>query len=82
MGASPRLLALTRNLLCFTVPDEEYLDAAILGWPLIFREVSHGSDMRRAVLVGAERTPACVHQQVNAAFKGVKLGDAAQDHPL
>jgi Xaa-Pro aminopeptidase len=70
----------TRNLPCFMVPDEEYPNAAILDWPHVFREASHGSKIRRAGLVGAERMPAGVHQQISAAFKGVKMVDVTQDY--
>lgn len=70
----------TRNLPCFMVPDEEYPNATILDWPRVFKEVSHGGKVRRAGLVGAERMPAGVHQQITAAFKGVKLVDVTQDY--
>ena len=70
----------TRNLPCFMVPDEEYPNATILDWPHVFREISSGGKIRRAGLVGAERMPAGVHQQVSAAFKGVQMVDITQDY--
>lgn len=68
----------TRNLPCFMVPDEEYPNATISNWPAVFAEASRGGKIRRAGLVGADRMPFGVHQQISAAFKGVKLVDITQ----
>ena len=65
----------TRNLPCFMVPDEEYPNATIGDWPQLFEEISAGRKIKRAGLVGAERMPVGVFNQIGEAFSGVELVD-------
>ena len=65
----------TRNLPCFMVPDEEYPNATITDWPAVFSEISASGKVRRAGLVGGDRMPVGVFNQIKDAFRGVALVD-------
>jgi len=65
----------TRNLPCFMVPEEEYPNATIIGWPEVFAEVNSSGTVRRAGLVNGDRMPMGVYRQIADAFKGVELVD-------
>ena len=71
----------TRNFPVFMVPDEEYPNAAIIDFPMLFAELNAelGSIIRRVGLVGAGRMPADCYSQIVAGFKGVDLIDITSD---
>jgi len=70
----------TRNFPVFMVPDEEYPNATIIDFPLLFEELnSKLGTVRRAGLVGAGRMPADCFKQITDGFKGVELVDITDD---
>jgi Xaa-Pro aminopeptidase len=70
----------TRNFPVFMVPDEEYPNATIIDFPMLFTELNAelGSVMRVG-LVGAGRMPADCYKQIVEGFKGVTLVDITSD---
>jgi len=70
----------TRNFPVFMVPDEEYPNATIIDFPMLFAELNAelGSVMRVG-LVGAGRMPADCYKQIVDGFKGVTLVDITAD---
>lgn len=70
----------TRNLPCFMVPDEEYPNATIVDWPVIFKEVSGKGKVRRAGLVNGDRMPVGIYRQIEDAFEGVALEEITDDY--
>ncbi|MBU0477156.1 Xaa-Pro peptidase family protein [bacterium] len=70
----------TRNFPVFMVPDEEYPNATIIDFPMLFEELnSKLGTVRRVGLVGAGRMPADCFKQITDGFKGVELVDITQD---
>lgn len=70
----------TRNFPVFMVPDEEYPNATIIDFPMLFAELnSELGSVRRVGLVGAGRMPADCYAQIVAGFKGVTLIDITND---
>ena len=70
----------TRNFPVFMVPDEEYPNATIIDFPMLFAELnSELGSIRRVGLVGAGRMPADCYAQIVAGFKGVTLIDITND---
>jgi len=70
----------TRNFPVFMVPDEEYPNATIIDFPMLFEELnSKLGTVRRVGLVGAGRMPADCYKQIVEGFKGVELVDITQD---
>jgi Xaa-Pro aminopeptidase len=70
----------TRNLPCFMVPDEEYPNATIIDWPVVFRDISKKGKVRRAGLVNGERMPMGIYRQVSEAFTGVELKEVTDEY--
>ncbi len=66
----------TRNFPVFMVPDEEYPNAVIIGFPKLFAELQQTlGTVKRVGLVGGGRMPADCHRQILAGFAGVELVD-------
>jgi Xaa-Pro aminopeptidase len=58
------------------VPDEEYPNAEIIDFPMLFSELNRDlGSVRRVGLVGAGRMPAECYRQIEEGFKGVELVD-------
>ncbi len=71
----------TRNFPVFMVPDEEYPNATIIDFPMLFSELTskHG-EIKRVGLVGAERMPAGCYKQITDGFSGVELVDITEPY--
>ena len=71
----------TRNFPVFMVPDEEYPNATIIDFPMLFSELTskHGA-IKRVGLVGAERMPAGCYKQIVDGFSGVELVDITEPY--
>ena len=70
----------TRNFPVFMVPDEEYPNAAIMDFPMLFAELNAElGRVRRVGLVGAGRMPADGYRQIAEGFQGVSLVDITPD---
>ncbi|MDD4756660.1 MAG: Xaa-Pro peptidase family protein, partial [Prolixibacteraceae bacterium] len=66
----------TRNFPVFMVPDEEYPNAEIIDFQMLFSELNRDlGSIRRVGLVGAGRMPAECYKQIEEGFKGVELVD-------
>ena len=66
----------TRNFPVFMVPDEEYPNATIIDFPMLFAELNQKlGAVTRVGLVGGDRMPAGCYQQIQAGFTGVELVD-------
>jgi len=66
----------TRNFPVFMVPDEEYPNATIIDFEMLFAELhDRVGAIKRVGLVGGERMPAGCHQGIVAGFEGVELVD-------
>ena len=71
----------TRNFPVFMVPDEEYPNAVIIDFPMLFAELNATlGRIRRVGLVGAGRMPADCHRQIVEGFSGVELVDVTRDY--
>lgn len=71
----------TRNFPVFMVPDEEYPNASIIGFPELFVELNAGlGSVRKIGLVGADRMPAECYRQIVSGFTGVELADITSDY--
>jgi Xaa-Pro aminopeptidase len=71
----------TRNFPVFMVPDEEYPNATIIGFPALFKELNGLlGQVKRAGLVGGGRMPADCHRQFAEGFKGVALVDVTEPY--
>lgn len=70
----------TRNFPVFMVPDEEYPNATIIDFPMLFTELNAElGSVKRVGLVGAGRMPADCYKQIVEGFKGVTLVDITSD---
>lgn len=70
----------TRNFPVFMVPDEEYPNASIINFSLLFEELnSKLGSVKRVGLVGAGRMPAEGYKQIAEGFKGVDLVDITEE---
>ncbi len=66
----------TRNFPVFMVPDEEYPNAEIIDFAILFEELSRKlGRVRRVGLVGAERMPMGCYRQIEEGFADVELVD-------
>ncbi|MHB1484052.1 MAG: M24 family metallopeptidase [Saccharofermentanales bacterium] len=65
----------TRNMPVFMVPDEEYPNATIIDFKLLFDEISKGKKIKRVGVVGMDKMPVSVYQQISENFMGVDLID-------
>ena len=69
----------TRNFPVFMVPDEEYPNATIIGFPQLFAELTASlGAVRRVGLVGGGRMPADCYRQIAEGFRGVELVDITE----
>jgi len=74
------LITETRNFPVFMVPDEEYPNAAIMDFPMLFAELNAQlGRVRRVGLVGAGRMPADCYRQITDGFRGVDLVDITSE---
>ena len=70
----------TRNFPVFMVPDEEYPNAAIMDFPMLFAELNAElGRVKRVGLVGAGRMPADCFRQITDGFQGVSLVDITSE---
>ena len=65
----------TRCFKVFMVPDEEYPNAKIIGFPELFRELNEKFPVRRVGLVGMSEMPYELHRQLEEGFGGCELID-------
>lgn len=71
----------TRNFPVFMVPNEEYPNATIIGFPELFKELnSLLGKVKRAGLVGGGRMPADAYHQIEKGFSGTKLVDLTTEY--
>ncbi len=70
----------TRNFPVFMVPDEEYPNAEIIDFSILFRELSRTlGSVKRVGLVGADRLPMGCYRQIEEGFSGVELVDITSE---
>jgi Xaa-Pro aminopeptidase len=66
----------TRNFPVFMVPDEEYPNAEIISFSILFEELNQRlGAVKRVGLVGAERMPMGCYRQIVEGFSDVTLVD-------
>lgn len=70
----------TRCFKAFMVPDEEYPNATIIGFPELFAELSAKFPVKRVGLVGMGEMPYEVHRQIMEGFAGCELLDLTDDY--
>jgi len=71
----------TRNFPPFMVPDEEYPNAIISDFTLLFEELKKKSlPMRTIGIVGTASLPHNIYKQFEAGFNGVRLVDITDDY--
>jgi Xaa-Pro aminopeptidase len=71
----------TRNFPVFMVPDEEYPNATIIDFPMLFEELSAElGRVKRVGLVGAGRMPSEGYKQIAEGFKDVTLVDLTEEY--
>lgn len=71
----------TRNFPVFMVPGEEYPNAAVIDFPMLFEELNAElGRVKRVGLVGAGRMPAEGYKQITEGFKGVTLVDITEEY--
>lgn len=71
----------TRNFPVFMVPDEEYPNATIIDFPMLFEELNAElGSVKRVGLVGAGRMPAEGYKQIAEGFKNVTLVDITEEY--
>ncbi|MBN2311900.1 MAG: aminopeptidase P family protein [Candidatus Hydrogenedentes bacterium] len=69
----------TRNFPVFMVPDEEYPNAEIIDFPMLFDELNGKlGAVKRVGLVGGDRMPAGCYRQILEGFEGVELVDITE----
>ena len=64
----------------FMVPDEEYPNAKIIGFPELFRELNEKFPVRRVGLVGMSEMPYELHRQLEEGFAGCELVDLTDQY--
>lgn len=70
----------TRNFPVFMVPDEEYPNATIISFPILFNELNGLlGKVKRVGMVGAGRMPAECYQQIIDGFTGCEMVDITED---
>ncbi len=70
----------TRNFPVFMVPDEEYPNAEIIDFSILFKELGQTlGSVKRVGLVGADRMPMGCYRQIAEGFSGVELVDITQE---
>ncbi len=71
----------TRNFPVFMVPDEEYPNAEIIDFSILFRELGQTlGSVKRVGLVGADRMPMGCYRQIAEGFSGVELVDITNEY--
>ncbi len=70
----------TRCFKVFMVPDEEYPNARIIGFPELFRELNEKFPVRRVGLVGMSEMPYELHRQLEEGFAGCELVDLTDQY--
>jgi len=70
----------TRNFPVFMVPDEEYPNAEIIDFSILFAELGQTlGSVKRVGLVGADRMPMGCYRQIEEGFSGVELVDITSE---
>ncbi len=70
----------TRNFPVFMVPDEEYPNAEIIDFSILFKELGQSlGSVKRVGLVGADRMPVGCYRQIEEGFADVELVDITQE---
>lgn len=71
----------TRNFPVFMVPDEEYPNAEIIDFSILFKELNQTlGSIKRIGLVGADRMPMGCYRQIEEGFSGVELVDITGEY--
>lgn len=70
----------TRCFKVFMVPDEEYPNAKIIGFPELFRELNEKFPVRRVGLVGMSEMPYELYRQLEEGFAGCELVDLTDQY--
>lgn len=65
----------TYNFSVFMVPDEEYPNAEVIGFPELKKILGKKFPLRRIGLIGMNDMPYELHRQLTAGFKGAELVD-------
>ena len=70
----------TRNFTAFMVPDEEYPNAKIIGFTDLFKEIKDKLINKKIGVVGLDKMPYYLHEQIAKGFKGIELVDITEDY--
>lgn len=70
----------TRCFKVFMVPDEEYPNATIIGFPELFEELNRKMTVKRVGLVGMSEMPYELHRQLTEGFAGIDMVDLTDDY--
>lgn len=70
----------TRCFKAFMVPDEEYPNATIIGFPELFAELNQKFPVKKVGLVGMGEMPYSVHQDILAGFAGCEVIDLTDEY--
>lgn len=71
----------TRNFPVFMVPDEEYPNATIIDFRMLFEELNAElGSVKKIGMVGMGRMPAEGYRQIAEGFKGVTLVDITEEY--
>lgn len=70
----------TRCFKVFMVPDEEYPNATIIGFPELFAELNKKFTVKKVALVGTTEMPYAIHKDLVDGFKGCDIIDLTDDY--
>lgn len=70
----------TRCFKAFMVPDEEYPNATIIGFPELFAELNKKFPVRKVGLVGIGEMPYSIHQDILKGFAGCEVEDLTDEY--
>ncbi len=71
----------TYNLPVFMVPDEEYPNAEIVDFDILFKKLTEGSgSIRRIGIVGLDQIPYGIFMSLKNSFSGVKVVDITEEY--
>jgi len=70
----------TRCFKVFMVPDEEYPNAKIIGFPELFAELKEKFTIKKVGLVGTYEMPYAIYRDVVEGFKGSEITDLTDEY--
>lgn len=70
----------TRNFTAFMVPDEEYPNAAIIGFKELFDELKGKMEINSVAIIGMNQLPLEIYRQFEEGFKGINIVDLTDEY--